>query len=784
MRIVDFKDIPSKLIKQEEPINKKEPLIAIITPFYNSKEEFLLTKNSVLSQTFPYYEWIIVDDGSTDKDSLKILDTVNKIDSRIKVYKKTNGGPSVARDFAVNKSSSSVKYLFFLDSDDLIEPTTLEILYWSLECNKEADFVCPAIINFGDEEYVGESFLNARLEKENNIIYISSMVRKSAFLEVGGFGIKEKNMYEDWGLWLKLMAANKIPMKISTPLFWYRKTSKGEFSRAQNNNDKAMNYINSLTPKVNDDLKVIQFPEIGDVAPLVDTNIDFLVPYYKNTKKIPILFIIPWMQLGGADIFNLNLIKLLNKNKYETIIITTRVSENEIRNEFTKYCDKIYELASFLERKDYLKFVLYLVESRNIKIVFDSNSAEGYSFFPAIKNKFPSIKIIDYVHAIELNDGKGGFARYTELFDNYIDKTYTCNNFTKSQLETYFKKSNVKTLYIGTDPEKYNINDCDISFLKNKYGITSDYKVISFVGRLSDEKRPLFFIKLAKKMLKSNKKLLFLLAGDGPLYKELKRYIRVNNLNKNVILLGWANSKEVYAVSDIVIICSSLEGLALTSFEALSMGKPVVSANVGGQAELINDNVGKIIKESYSNEKEEIKLYENSINEVLSNYSLLSKNCRKIILNKFNINSLVSNFESEVDLLLKDGNEKIKDSYEKICELVLIQEYNLHSWLTREYYKKQFKYDLITGENEFIYKDENKESIKKSISKYGILPEVKNILDCLRNFKKFIYNLLFGLAKYVKNVLFYFIYFIKFFIKSIFSVFIIIFKLILYFIKK
>ena len=53
--------------------NKEKPTISIVTPFYNGGKTLMETVNAVLSQTYPYFEWVIVDDGSKDEESLKKL---------------------------------------------------------------------------------------------------------------------------------------------------------------------------------------------------------------------------------------------------------------------------------------------------------------------------------------------------------------------------------------------------------------------------------------------------------------------------------------------------------------------------------------------------------------------------------------------------------------------------------------------------------------------------------------------------------------------------------------
>ena len=96
-------------------LNNEKPTISVITPFYNGGKTLMETANALFSQTYPYFEWIIVDDGSKDEESLKKLAELEKMDKRIHVYHKENGGPSIARDYAIEKSSKETKYLYFLD---------------------------------------------------------------------------------------------------------------------------------------------------------------------------------------------------------------------------------------------------------------------------------------------------------------------------------------------------------------------------------------------------------------------------------------------------------------------------------------------------------------------------------------------------------------------------------------------------------------------------------------------------------------------------------------------
>ena len=101
------------------------PLISIITPSFNRSEIIHETAESVFNQTYPHWEWIIVDDGSTD-NSWEILQGYASIDPRVRIYKRDRDpkGGAACRNIAVEKCSGD--YLVFLDTDDILASFCLE----------------------------------------------------------------------------------------------------------------------------------------------------------------------------------------------------------------------------------------------------------------------------------------------------------------------------------------------------------------------------------------------------------------------------------------------------------------------------------------------------------------------------------------------------------------------------------------------------------------------------------------------------------------------------------
>ncbi len=99
---------------------------SIITPLYNKGAYFSETADSVLGQEFGDWEWIIVDDGSTD-EGVGIASDLAASDDRIHCIRQQNQGPCTARNAGIAKASG--EWLIFLDADDLLVPDCLQL--WS-----------------------------------------------------------------------------------------------------------------------------------------------------------------------------------------------------------------------------------------------------------------------------------------------------------------------------------------------------------------------------------------------------------------------------------------------------------------------------------------------------------------------------------------------------------------------------------------------------------------------------------------------------------------------------
>ena len=351
------------------------------------------------------------------------------------------------------------------------------------------------------------------------------------------------------------------------------------------------------------------------------------------------MMLLPWMEMGGADLFNLDICRNIDKSRFEISVLTTVPGEQSWRQRFEDCITDIFDLPSFLDAADYPEFISYFIRSREIDVLFLSNSYDGYYLLPWLRKEFPHLAIIDYVHMEEWYWREGGYARTSGVMGSILEKTYVCNEQTRQVLLSHFQRApeSVETLYIGVDKDRYDASTVEGGLVRKEFGIAENRPIVLFPCRIHPQKRPFLMIEIAKAVRKSIPDIAFVVVGDGPQSEELTAAVKNGGLTGTVYFAGRrADLRPFYKDCAMTLICSLKEGLALTAYESLSMGRPVISSDVGGQAELIDASVGRILPlwqdeaaelDSRNYSAEEIEQYADAITELLEDPEHCARMC-------------------------------------------------------------------------------------------------------------------------------------------------------------
>ena len=197
------------------------PQVSIIMPSYNQGPYLSEALDSVLAQTFPNWECIIVDDGSKD-NTAEVSKAYCAKDSRIKYIYQENGGVSSARNNGVAHSKG--EYILPLDGDDKIAPELLELTLQEIVKDRNIRVVYTDVQYFGvrNDIYKLPDFSIEKLMGQN-ILCVTALFRREDFEKTGGFNNNMREGFEDWDFWMSMFQDGKgIAYKIPKILFYYR----------------------------------------------------------------------------------------------------------------------------------------------------------------------------------------------------------------------------------------------------------------------------------------------------------------------------------------------------------------------------------------------------------------------------------------------------------------------------------------------------------------------------------------------------------------------------------
>ncbi len=124
------------------------PLISVVIPAYNFGHLIGYTLDSLLAQTYPHWECVVVDDGSKDNTD-EVMARYMASDNRFKYHKQVNSGPAKARNAGIKLATGD--YLQFLDADDLLQPDKMQAQVNVISEHPEADVVYGPVFHFSTQ---------------------------------------------------------------------------------------------------------------------------------------------------------------------------------------------------------------------------------------------------------------------------------------------------------------------------------------------------------------------------------------------------------------------------------------------------------------------------------------------------------------------------------------------------------------------------------------------------------------------------------------------------------
>lgn len=205
--------------------------------------------------------------------------------------------------------------------------------------------------------------------------------------------------------------------------------------------------------------------------------------------------------------------------------------------------------------------------------------------------------------------------------------------------------------------KKISPDQIDPKISRTEFGIPQDAIVIGTIGRLSPQKNPKDWIRIAGLIHRSFPDVFFLVVGDGPLRSQVEQEVRKMDVAEKIIIAGIQRDVSRYlSAMDIFMMTSLWEGLPRTILHALNMNIPVVAYNVGGVPEVVIQGETGLLSQP-GNIDEMTKHIENLINDPQLR-ARLGKNGADLIQDEFDLNKMIREITELYEMLLLCATKK------------------------------------------------------------------------------------------------------------------------------
>jgi glycosyltransferase involved in cell wall biosynthesis len=310
------------------------------------------------------------------------------------------------------------------------------------------------------------------------------------------------------------------------------------------------------------------------------------------------------MNVGGPAVLVADLMRSVDSDKFEQVLVTGYCDENE-----SDYLDQVATDIKAVRIvglgrsvsviKDLLAFTGLIREIKrfNPDVIHTHTAKAGVLGRIARLIAKPSAKCVHTYHGHLLNGYFGSFKRFLVVLAEKILAKFSHQllavgervrqDLLAAGVGTLGKFSLMPPgLQIGDLPNKRDSRDF--------YGLSSQKTECAFIGRVTRIKRPDRFLDVVIEIENRGLDIEFFIAGDGELLESSKARIAANNLPVKV--LGWqSNIEKVLSAADIVVLTSDNEGTPLSLIQAGMAGLPVVSTRVGSVPEVVLDGVTGMI---------------------------------------------------------------------------------------------------------------------------------------------------------------------------------------------
>ncbi len=389
----------------------------------------------------------------------------------------------------------------------------------------------------------------------------------------------------------------------------------------------------------------------------LDLNLPYEESNFNSNNKKKLLFIIwSFSYGGGAEKILANIVNNLDSSKYKIDII--EYWNANIKQEYVN--DGITVLPSIINAQNdtKIKKILYkiiletfpdILRKKYIRKNYDVEISFNYLIPTFLLGK--KTKTISWIHGdiYDLNKNKINYLLQKKSF-RYTDKIVAISNNTYNSLTDVYPEYSDKLVLInnGFNTKEIIQKAGEIKLSKSKV------PTLLFINRFDENKNPIFAVEVAKMLNDDNIDFKLNFIGKGELDSKIDEKIREFGLENKVEILGYKTNPYPYINnSDIVLGCSKSEGFPTIFVEAITLGKPFVTTNVGGVIEISDNQKCGLIADNIADYVDDIKFLIDNKDE----YKKFSEHGKKYV-ETFSIEKQIQKIDNLIDELVGANDDE------------------------------------------------------------------------------------------------------------------------------
>jgi glycosyltransferase involved in cell wall biosynthesis len=306
---------------------------------------------------------------------------------------------------------------------------------------------------------------------------------------------------------------------------------------------------------------------------------------------------------GGVDRYIRMLLKYLDKEKFENILVCSQDFREEDYRGLVDSFEQI-EMTRAIGASDLkaIKAVRKLIRKYNPDIVYAHSSKAGAIARVADIGLKNHCVYNPHGWAFNMRCSARKKAMYTAIervAAPFCDKIICISDAEKrSALDRRIcREDKLQVIFNGVDIEAYE-NGVHGAVTRKDLNIQEDAFVVGMVGRMSPQKAPDVFVKMAKKVKDAVPNAHFIIVGNGNQEGKIRRYAECNGFSDNLYITGWVDNPMSYVeLFDVACLLSRWEGFGLALPEYMMVGKPIVASKVDAIPSIIRNEENGLLVE-------------------------------------------------------------------------------------------------------------------------------------------------------------------------------------------